>query len=474
MSRTDDDMDELFRKAAEGYQLNDPKDDWDKIAGALSDKTSSTVARKGGSSDRGRLYLLMLLLLFSLSTCAYLTHYIIKTVSQNDNSAVVNRVSSAPPAKNSTVKQLDKCPPIKDNAPTVDNKAKEPLLKEKETPHEAGSALRKSAVSTNLRLRETKQPTGRFLRTKQKSVDDKRYSRRAKKLNEESVVKGLDRLNPSKKMKAAVSKTDNASAPEPGKPNISAKTHPLVDSIMKVSNKDQKNDSAAATLVDSSTSKARTTAGDSVKPKTAKVSSVADRGKGILVGLTIGPEWNQVKNQGMNKVGYDYGVFGGYRFNEKISLEAGFLLSKKFYYSSGQYFNLKMPGKDVVSLEGKSTIIEIPVKLKYDFLNKGKSTGFLSGGLISYLLTNETNDYILLVNGAEMNVTNHYTNASRYFASAADLSIGYEHSFGRLAQVRIEPYIQLPLKGIGVGSMQVMSTGVHFAFVRKFKKDKRK
>ena len=85
---------------------------------------------------------------------------------------------------------------------------------------------------------------------------------------------------------------------------------------------------------------------------------------------------------------------------------------------------------------------------------------------MSYLLTNEENEYILLVNGAEMNVTSTYPDASKYFASAIDISFGYEYFFNPLTSLRIEPYVQIPLKGIGVGSMRVMSSGIHAGFTR--------
>jgi hypothetical protein len=188
--------------------------------------------------------------------------------------------------------------------------------------------------------------------------------------------------------------------------------------------------------------------------------------KGLIIGLAGGPEWNQVRGQKLTRAGFDFGVVTGYRFNSKLSIETGIGIAKKYYYSSGKYFNLNMPGKEIVSLEGSSRIIEIPLKLKYNFYNKKRSSFFSSAGFMSYLLTNEKNDYILLVNGAQMNMTNEYSERSRYFASALDLSIGYEFFIDPVTSFRIEPYVQIPLKGIGVGSMQVMSSGLHAAFTR--------
>jgi hypothetical protein len=128
-----------------------------------------------------------------------------------------------------------------------------------------------------------------------------------------------------------------------------------------------------------------------------------------------------------------------------------------------------MPMKKVLSLEGSSTIIEIPLDVKYNFLPRKRSNFFATAGLMSYLLTDEKNDYILLVNGAEMNTTTRYTEASRYFAAALNVSAGYEVHLRNSFSLRINPYVQMPLRGIGVGTMRVMSTGIHFGVTRLFK-----
>ena len=65
-----------------------------------------------------------------------------------------------------------------------------------------------------------------------------------------------------------------------------------------------------------------------------------------------------------------------------------------------------------------------------------------------------------------MNVTKTYTDASRYVAGAINLSSGYEFSKGKYS-FRFQPYLQIPLKGIGVGTMRVMSAGVHFGLLYK-------
>jgi hypothetical protein len=193
---------------------------------------------------------------------------------------------------------------------------------------------------------------------------------------------------------------------------------------------------------------------------------------GLYAGVVLGPALNEVKSQGLKKMGFDIGIIAGYQLNGKLSIETGLLFAKKYYFSDGKYFN---PGKTnasmpasmkVLSLEGSSAVIEVPVKLKYDVLQINKVNLFTSAGVSSYLLTKEKNKYRALLNGTEQNITSTYKKGSRYFAAAVDLSVGYERKIGKFTSIRIEPYLQIPLKGIGVGAMPVMSSGLHLGITR--------
>ena len=158
----------------------------------------------------------------------------------------------------------------------------------------------------------------------------------------------------------------------------------------------------------------------------------------------------------------------GYRLSKNISLETGLFYSQKHYYTSGEHFSMAkiantMPANmELISLNGTSNILEIPLTIKYDFNLKNKSNYFATLGMSSYLLTKESNDYLTLVNGVKQTLHSTYTNSSNYFNATINLSVGYEHKFFKKATFRIEPYIQIPLKQMGVGAMPISSAGVHF------------
>jgi predicted GNAT family acetyltransferase len=63
-------------------------------------------------------------------------------------------------------------------------------------------------------------------------------------------------------------------------------------------------------------------------------------------------------------------------------------------------------------------------------------------------------------------MTGSYKNNCRYIAVMANIGAEYNYKTGKHTLIRIEPYIQIPLKGIGIGSMPVMTAGLHVGFMR--------
>ncbi|TKK71504.1 hypothetical protein FC093_00315 [Ilyomonas limi] len=189
---------------------------------------------------------------------------------------------------------------------------------------------------------------------------------------------------------------------------------------------------------------------------------------GIIAGLAL----NEVKNQGFKKPGFDAGIIAGFRINKNAAVEVGLLYSKKYYFSNGKYFSMdKMSGSmpaemKVLSVEGSSNLYQLPVAIKYDIVHKKSSTFFSSAGMSSYILTKEKNDYQTSMNGVQQNMKGMYKQVSAGFASSIDVSVGYEHTIQKGTTIRIQPYLQIPLKGMGMGSMQVMSAGIHIAYTR--------
>jgi len=188
--------------------------------------------------------------------------------------------------------------------------------------------------------------------------------------------------------------------------------------------------------------------------------------------IAAGPTFNAVKEQSAG-TGWNLGVIGGYDLNDRLSLETGIIFSQKKYWTSGDYFSTSKVGASmpppikIMEVDGSSKAIEIPLHLRYNVLQNRKRTIFSSAGFSSYVLTKEYNEYHTSTNGNMQMMYGTYKNIEKYLAASLDISIGYERSLSRNSSVRFQPYIQIPVQGIGMGDLKIMSTGLRIAFTKR-------
>jgi hypothetical protein len=205
-----------------------------------------------------------------------------------------------------------------------------------------------------------------------------------------------------------------------------------------------------------------------------KVANINNRG--LYFGLTAGPDFSNVKFQAINKTGYNLGLLAGYRFNRKISVESGIFWGRKKYYSDGKHFSMSKVGSSmpssmkIMTVDGQLTVLEIPLKLKYDFVHKKRSNMFISAGISSNICLKERNNYLTEINGLQEYHIGLYKDILYCPISLISISAGYEHGLGKSRTLRLEPYIKIPLKKVGMGSMPVFSTGINVGISSLFSK----
>jgi hypothetical protein len=192
--------------------------------------------------------------------------------------------------------------------------------------------------------------------------------------------------------------------------------------------------------------------------------------RGFYGGIAGGLNISVVKHQQLSKPGASVGLLAGYAFNGRWSVESGLRFSRKNYYSDGDYFKMdnadsSMPSDmEVLSVEGASNVMEVPLRVIYNFAPKERGGYFATAGLNSFILTKESNEYLTLRNGTAGNMTAVYNDVHRYFAAALELGGGFEYSLKKRQKLRIETYLQFALKGIGVGNLPVSGAGIQIGY----------
>lgn len=207
-----------------------------------------------------------------------------------------------------------------------------------------------------------------------------------------------------------------------------------------------------------------------------KPSSTSDKKKkknnfGSNFGLTfsVGPDISFVKLNNTGKTTLTYGAGLSYSFAKRLTARAGFYVSKKVYEAAPDQYHT--PGGNYPYLTGVNAdcrVYEIPVSLSYSFGQRGKHNWFGSAGLSSFIMKKE--DYTYNYKNPAGQTYSYYQelkNKNKHYFAVLDLSAGYQYQLSNRLSVQAEPYLKLPLAGVGQGKIKLSSAGILFTVTLK-------
>ncbi|MBS1603275.1 MAG: hypothetical protein JST42_11445 [Bacteroidetes bacterium] len=196
----------------------------------------------------------------------------------------------------------------------------------------------------------------------------------------------------------------------------------------------------------------------------------------VYAGLMAAPDFSTVKFQHVDGVGTTFSLLLGYQFNKKWAVETGVSVDRKKYYTSAEYFDKKglssiRPNWEPTNMDGTCYMWEIPINVRYNFSQTDKTSWFATGGLSTYFMTSENYNYqynYYTPWGSGSGTSNlDVKKPSNYWFSIINLSAGYEHRIGNIGNLRIEPYLRIPMSGLGTGKLNILSSGINIGITRR-------
>lgn len=191
--------------------------------------------------------------------------------------------------------------------------------------------------------------------------------------------------------------------------------------------------------------------------------------------FSVGPDVSFVKLNNTGKTTLTYGAGISYGFAKRFTARAGFYVSQKRYEALPDQYHT--PGGNypyLTDIDADCRIYEIPVSLSYSFGQRKKHNWFGSVGLSSFIMKKE--DYVYNYKTPTGQTYNYYYSASnqnKHYFSVLNLSGGYQYHLNKWLSLQAEPYLQIPLGGVGMGKIKLNSAGVLFTVtVKPFAKKK--
>ena len=427
----DDRNDELFRRAAENYPLKTDDADWEAVRRKMEAAEDETPVIASGSFSAFFRVLLFLLLLIPLKI------YDRKFVIEGDENNATGNVIPVTPTRNegevATInkpEQTMESNVVPADKPVAQGTAMHPQHNKRNNllPSFSHAPVVVNDLSSTKRTKFTsKQKTSASIQAAVPENDDETTD----EVDTKSVA-GQD--HKTNKQPLAAPHTDKESIEkekeinedkEIVKKNNDDKVQPVVKNDPKEKNKKRRH---------------------------------------LYMGLVGGPDFSTIKMQSVKKTGFNYGFVVGYQLSNRLSIETGLTKAKKLYSTDGKYFNTKniyLPGySDIEYVTGECNMYEMPLNARYTFNQRKKSAMFASAGVSSYFMRSESYVYDINHYGVRYPKSASYNNKSTVWAAVVTVSAGYSYSLGKIADVRIEPYIKLPVNKIGTGSLPIQSAGV--------------
>ena len=190
--------------------------------------------------------------------------------------------------------------------------------------------------------------------------------------------------------------------------------------------------------------------------------------KGLVIGAVGAPDMSNVKFTNTDKVGYNVGIQLEYRFSQRWSAITGVIYTKKNYTAQGEDFNHpKGSWIDNVNLDlvsGSCDMFDIPLNIRYDVNHGNKHRYFVSTGLSTYLMKEEEYHYhYQYANGNPGYRYRTYESDAHHWLSILNISAGFEKKINKRLSIQGEPYLKVPLAGVGYGNLKLNSYGVYFS-----------
>lgn len=193
----------------------------------------------------------------------------------------------------------------------------------------------------------------------------------------------------------------------------------------------------------------------------------------FYIGLTGSAELSKVKNSGFTSPGNSFSLVTGYRLNTNLSVESGVRRNNLFYKSYGSYYdrsNLNLTSMaEIVNVNGYNRISEIPFLMRYHFTSHTKNSFTIAAGTNISILHQENYSYLVNRFGKSESISREYNKTSAKLFSNFIISAGHESYLVHNTTLRIEPYYKIPIRTTGNGNLAVTGMGANIGLITYLK-----
>ncbi|MEX2594368.1 MAG: hypothetical protein WD426_16475 [Anditalea sp.] len=176
------------------------------------------------------------------------------------------------------------------------------------------------------------------------------------------------------------------------------------------------------------------------------------------IALLLAPDVSALKIKDIAGLGTSVGFNVEYFIHHNISLNTGALYAFKTYRGGEVDYKGYVPSP--TGIRGDCYVLDLPLNIRYYVINRELDRWYISGGMSSYFMLREKydldyNNYRGEVYTKKVGVENR----NRHYLGIVNLGLGYQRVLSQHLAIQVEPYLKLPIDGIGEGRINLKSAG---------------
>jgi hypothetical protein len=201
------------------------------------------------------------------------------------------------------------------------------------------------------------------------------------------------------------------------------------------------------------------------KAEKASIKPILRTGPRFTLSILAAPDVNAVNSFNRNQVGTNFGLQVAVHLSKKFSISTGAAYAIKPYEASGsQYNSVNWQGRASTDLPNyiaaNCKVLDIPVNVNYRFYSKGKNAFALGTGFSSYIMLKENYHFDFADGSGRPSYDVQVINRNQHWFGVVNVNATYERKINSKFSTVIQPYVKLPITGIGNGRVDLKSTGV--------------
>lgn len=206
---------------------------------------------------------------------------------------------------------------------------------------------------------------------------------------------------------------------------------------------------------------AQLVAENTVKEKPENVEPLPKPRRQLTLSVLAAPDLNTSGSLTGGQLGANIGVQMGLQLTSHISVTTGVTYAAKPYQANGfNYTNTFRPPVTPTRVAANCKVLDIPVNINYRVYSKGGNSLLLGTGLSSYLMLRERYRFDYDNNPAMSPFRLDIANQNQHWFGVLNLNATYQRRINNKLSLVAQPYLKLPLTGIGNGQVNLRSSGV--------------